>query len=725
MKSCMAEEGFLGARATLATATAALATMVGCAPSNARAQAALLCRGVARSWLPLLDEAQVERLWAPAWAHCLPEALEETAAALLDADVPLALLLCGAVGTALRLPGALARAVRNPRALCALPTHFANATQGRCGPEWDAASMLARACCAPEVVAMLPHVSALWERVCASGHPRAVAHVLLHHGPAAGAALALCADHVAVRVAPLVVAGAHSAAHMEEALGAAVGAHPAARHTVEHVLVTHARHERVALLLAWHALRGAEAVRRVALAAAELWSDAQFVRRADALLQLQCSRVVCWGCDTLPGLDADLLPLIMGGVQRRLGAPDLRLMAMAVAERCARGGQVPLSFGEPGLDDLMRFDSCPQPQEADVTVAVAPPPDDDPDALVPMGGGGGGAHGQSDDDDDDDDSLSSCEMEDESAPTQPVGPAYLRDCMAALREQSAERHEAALTALNVLLPARPLDLDDVAVALARALLHLHDEYALANFVSLRMGALTALCVESPAAVEYLGAQVHAANFSVQQRLDAVECALLAVRKLSAATPSAEAARPLIEAVTEDGKTRRWGNARRPTAGTAAKRRVSAAMSPERAASFFWPYAAGLHAHASLDPMVLARLMLYLGSVVAWTPASDQKRRVLDSFASAVWSVRWTPHAAVSRACMVALTEALQSVDPTLLVAEEWAAIMEETVQWLSTSAARDAADADTAHVARVCLSHVAQHVQHAVQQQQHNEELSV
>ncbi len=51
-----------------------------------------------------------------------------------------------------------------------------------------------------------------------------------------------------------------------------------------------------------------------------------------------------------------------------------------------------------------------------------------------------------------------------------TGPVYLRDCISALREKDASRHEAALHSLQMLLASRPVDLDDVALPLAKTLL---------------------------------------------------------------------------------------------------------------------------------------------------------------------------------------------------------------------------------------------------------------
>ncbi len=192
----------------------------------------------------------------------------------------------------------------------------------------------------------------------------------------------------------------------------------------------------------------------------------------------------------------------------------------------------------------------------------------------------------------------------------------------------------------------------------------------------------------------------------------------------------------MPALSEDGKTRRWGEARRAPAfqqQSRVKNRLDAV-----AGSFFWPFAGCLQPAVksgpapsrmrtvSLDPMVLARLLLYLAKILVWTAMGEPKRRMLDALAQLVWASRYhkvavpllvclsahthvSAHhdqdAAVVRACMVALCESMLSLDAEAL-ATDWASAVDEAVNWL-TAEARDAVDRDTSELARVCLAELA------------------
>lgn len=121
-------------------------------------------------------------------------------------------------------------------------------------------------------------------------------------------------------------------------------------------------------------------------------------------------------------------------------------------------------------------------------------------------------------------------------------PHYIRDCLSGERAllkygdtlhhllfavlvSASERGpvEAALAALPALIKAEPPDLSEVCVEMAKVLLHLHDNWDLDDFSSLRHGALVALTTMRPRLLApFLTTQFYSPNHNTRQRLDILE-----------------------------------------------------------------------------------------------------------------------------------------------------------------------------------------------------------
>lgn len=83
--------------------------------------------------------------------------------------------------------------------------------------------------------------------------------------------------------------------------------------------------------------------------------------------------------------------------------------------------------------------------------------------------------------------------------------------------------EASLSSLPPLISAQPPDLSDVCVELARALLHLHDNWDIPSFSSLRHTALVALTTTRPHLLApFLTVEFYSPHHNVRQRLDVLE-----------------------------------------------------------------------------------------------------------------------------------------------------------------------------------------------------------
>jgi hypothetical protein len=469
-------------------------------------------------------------------------------------------------------------------------------------------------------------------------------------------------------------------------------------------------------LVSMHCMRGTDAALALARDLAKIWSDSHFAKYVDEALQLQVTRALRFLIDSC-GRDGAraIIPSLLAGVHERLGLPEggRRRLAMSLAQhtsRLAAETSEPLDFGEEGLDDLLEW-------EVDAEVVIQEEPAGERDDLLE-------ASRKEDpdsrivefEDEDDEDSLSSFEIEDEEtvAPKE-RRPVYLRDCLKCIQEgkRKVESMELGLNAAEELIRAQPVDLDDVCVPLASALLHASNEFSLPRFVEIRSGAVVALLVCAPVKVaEFVGTQFASPNWSIQQRMDMLDAAHDAILELSHGQHQRqqEEQQQQISLNVVGEKSRRWGSA---VPGRGPKQVLANRFKPELAGSFFWPFQNALRPSfvSTLDVLVLAKLMLYLGKVVAATPSSPMKMRMLVALADGVWIHRWHPNEHVARSCMIGLVEALLSVQPPSMLLETSAELLSEAVNWF-TDVAREGLTRETTEVARACASELARHLQH-------------
>lgn len=702
-------------------------------PDVAR-QACVVCANhVVRAWAPLF--AAAERAW---WLSVFVAALPSSIAVLFDALCAATLpedaaLVCCALEAALSAasPPHLLSSDLTVRMLCSLPDRCANQAQLLVPAFFEPARFFAWLAVRAGAVEDPPSLQHLVTCMVGLGQTAALAR----------AWAALPERHLADVVGPCVARTPRGEKLVPHLLAffstarffAVVGPlleHPSLCHVLECDLlamrVLPSAQARV--LVSVHCMRGAAVAQRLAGELAAIWSDSHFARHAPEELQLQVTRAIRYLLDSCDAAATrDVMPALLGGVHERLGLPDAgrRHLGMALAQRASRSleGVQPLKFEEvQGLDELLDWDpvsvepETPEATDHDVSSSgVGKIVVDDPAARV---------RSLFDDDDDDDESLSSYEMEDEvvgGGERRPPGPAYLRDCLQCLIDgkRKADQQERGLLAVEGLVRGRPADLEDVCIPLTSALLHAANEFDLPDFDGLRLGGLVSLAVHAPVrVVEHLGAQFCAPNWSIVQRLTMLDAVHRAAVELSGGEP-VERAVPVVvvaPAVSADGRSRRWGSALHPAAAAAGG--GSRLLTPV-VGSFFWPFQNGLRSSfaMTLDFVVLARLVLYLGKIVSLAPWGDGKRRMLEALLEGVWVHRWHRQAHVGRSCMMGLVEALLSLPPDRLV-DEWADDVSEVIGWYS-DAARDAVDRETAEVASACAAELARHVQRATGQDEH------
>ena len=175
--------------------------------------------------------------------------------------------------------------------------------------------------------------------------------------------------------------------------------------------------------------------------------------------------------------------------------------------------------------------------------------DDDDDAGDGAAGGRGGGGGGDDetDSDDNDDEFEPYDMPDDSAnPNVAKPPSYVRDALKGLHaKDDSAKVEVCFRSLAKLVRAKPADLPEIAVQIARALLHLTNEYALEDFDVVRMDALVAVTAACPVPVgQYITAQFYERNYATGQRLIILDAVIGAANELSStkAPPSMDVAR---------------------------------------------------------------------------------------------------------------------------------------------------------------------------------------
>ncbi|CAL1279349.1 unnamed protein product [Larinioides sclopetarius] len=113
-------------------------------------------------------------------------------------------------------------------------------------------------------------------------------------------------------------------------------------------------------------------------------------------------------------------------------------------------------------------------------------------------------------------------------------PFYLNDCLQGLIEQDEQEwHEQCLKHAINLIESNSDKVHEVAVEMAKVMLHMEDKYCSPDFIATRHRILVALTVHCPVLVaEYLTSQFYADDYNIRQRLDILEVIVSSSQLLS-------------------------------------------------------------------------------------------------------------------------------------------------------------------------------------------------
>ena len=250
------------------------------------------------------------------------------------------------------------------------------------------------------------------------------------------------------------------------------------------------------------------------LDASETWAETIFVRMTDQSQQYYVTEFIEASIPLMDKDEADaeiyqsIVLFLVQGVTARLESSNsmIRRQGMRVAELLA-----------PLLGQKLHFAELNESQKP-----VSEANDGDPKSVKTTDEGGVKAGDSTNNGINDDDSVWSDEdlvpydLEDDEDDLAAVKrPRYLRDCLLLFRTPSNDKNafdaaQAAVTAIAPLVESTPPDLPDLAVPLAKELLHAEDKFHMNNFASLRWDGLCALLVNEPVSV---------ANFLVENLTD--------------------------------------------------------------------------------------------------------------------------------------------------------------------------------------------------------------
>jgi len=317
-------------------------------------------------------------------------------------------------------------------------------------------------------------------------------------------------------------------------------------------------------------------------------------------------------------------------------------------------------------------------------------------------------------------------------------PRYLRECIVALNSDEPDILEAALRTLPNLIRQHPDELDEVSVTLASVLLHLRDEYSLADFHSLRLSALTALVVHStPTVVSFLTTEFYKSNYGLNQRLDILDVLTTAARELSQLplppTPSSHCSHDIIVSAAstqsnDNGKEISRQRVEKNTRLITKRARLafeqnmpipttvgSVHSAPNRfaphAGLFFFPLLRFYDNEANTfnllgeDSVLLGKLVYSLGvfvECVGGSQSADFLIRLCRALIEFLWCIRYHPSAYVRRALLYALTAPLSVMPSHILLDAQLFDDLYELQLWVQDIFQNDTDD-DCKNLAMVVL----------------------
>ncbi|XP_054164761.1 telomere length regulation protein TEL2 homolog [Oppia nitens] len=149
-------------------------------------------------------------------------------------------------------------------------------------------------------------------------------------------------------------------------------------------------------------------------------------------------------------------------------------------------------------------------------------------------GNNGNKNNDLDSDDDEDDDLIPYDISEDKLLADKNKPIYLRDCMDGLLDsEKTEWFIKCLQNAEQIIRTNSDLVEEVSLDFIQILFRLDDNYAINDFVGLRLRAMISLCVCSPKSVStYLCQQFYGPNYTIRQRLDTLEVLLSSSTELS-------------------------------------------------------------------------------------------------------------------------------------------------------------------------------------------------
>ncbi|XP_044289063.1 telomere length regulation protein TEL2 homolog [Varanus komodoensis] len=462
----------------------------------------------------------------------------------------------------------------------------------------------------------------------------------------------------------------------------------------------------------------------------EAWGSSSAVKHSPAEQQLYISKaiLICLSHlneEEIMGSRQELLSSMMEGMKCHLdsNSPRIRHMGMVVAE-CLSARITPeepaLKFQYKEDDEIRELKSCMSQRAEESSGRDSPStgsgrPSAAPDVpslgVESVSGASEEVSQGTDSELDSDDDLVPYDMSQDKELKKTKAPSYIRDCLEILTgPEDADKYEATMGVLEVLIRRNPAPAREVSVELAKVLLHLEEKSYIDGFVGLRQRALVAITVTDPVPVaQHLTSEVYSLNYSLRQRMDILDVLAMAAQELSqpgpaksspppAPTPSSiqvlpgRAAAPDWRKVVNErirSKTRRfakgWSQAELPHA-------------PNRfgpvAGHFFFPLLQKFDRPLATfdllgdDHLVLGRLTHTLAVLMYFAVHTLVAARMGKALLEFVWTLRFHTDTYVRQGLLSCISSILLSVPAERLLEDATDELL-ETQSWLADVTEKD------------------------------------
>ncbi|XP_062999077.1 telomere length regulation protein TEL2 homolog [Elgaria multicarinata webbii] len=286
----------------------------------------------------------------------------------------------------------------------------------------------------------------------------------------------------------------------------------------------------------------------------ETWGSSSAVKHSPAEQQLYISKAILICLSHLKEAEItdnrqELLTSMMEGMTCHLDSnlPRIRHMGMVVAEcisaRITPEGP-PLKFQYEEDDEIRELKSLLSQRPEQTSVGDSPSTGNSklataPSVVVkpnvePFSGTSEEVGQGTDSELDSDDDLVPYDMSQDKELKKIRAPSYIRDCLEILTgPEDADKYEATMGVLEVLIRKNPAAAREVSVELAKVLLHMDEKSYIDGFVGLRQSAWVAVVVTDPVPVaQYLTSEFYSLNYSLRQRMDILDVLAMAAQGLS-------------------------------------------------------------------------------------------------------------------------------------------------------------------------------------------------